>query len=100
MLLAQPRVAAAAAGEAAATERRVRDALTVGGARLVGYEAGEGILRVTWERDGQRSVALVNANLEVVSAGICLSGEDQRFDLASIIGVVNEAPQYARYHDE
>jgi hypothetical protein len=99
-LLIERRDAAAAAREAARAERRLRDALMVGGARLVGYEASEGVLRVTWERDGQRSVTLVNANLDVVSAGICLSGEDQRFDLASIVGVVRDAPQFARYHDE
>jgi hypothetical protein len=99
-LLTERRVAAAQAREAQRAERRLRDALMVGGARLVGYEAGAGVLRVTWERDGRRSVTLVDANLEVVSAGICLSGEDQRFDLASIISVVGEAPQYARYHEE
>jgi hypothetical protein len=99
-LLIERRVAAAAAREAACAERRLRDALMVGGARLVGYEASGGILRVTWERDDQRSVTLVSANLDVVSAGICLSGEDQRFDLASIVGVVRDAPQFARYHGE
>jgi hypothetical protein len=99
-LLVERRAAAAAASEAARAERRLRDALMVGGARLVGYEASEGVLRVTWERDSQRSVTLVNANLGVVSAGVCLSGEDQRFDLASIVGVVRDAPQFARYHDE
>ena len=72
----------------------------VGGARLIGYEISAGVLRVTWERDGQRSVTLVNAGLEVVSAGICLSGEDQRFDLASIVGVVRDAPQFARYESD
>jgi hypothetical protein len=99
-LLSERRVAAAAADQAAHAERRLRDALALGGARLVGYEAGEGVLRVSWERDGQRSITLVDANLQVVSAGICLSGEDQRFDLTSIVGVVRDAPQFARYLDE
>jgi hypothetical protein len=99
-LLAERHVAAAAAREAARAERGLRDALMVGGARLVGYEASECGLRVTWERGGQRSVTLVSASLDVVSAGICLSGEDQRFDLASIVGVVQAAPQFARYADE
>jgi hypothetical protein len=99
-LLIERRAAAAQAREAERVERRLREALMVGGARLVGYEASAGILRVTWERDGQCSVTLVNIGLEVVSAGICLSGEDQRFDLASIIDVVRDAPRFARYHDE
>ena len=72
----------------------------IGGARLIGYETSAGVLRVTWERDGQRSITLINPTLDVVSAGICLSGADQHFDLASIIGVVRDAPQFARYHDE
>ena len=99
-LLAERRVAARAARDAAHTERQLRDALMVGGARLIGYETNAGVLRVIWERAGQRSVTLVNANLDVVSAGICLSGADQHFDLASIIGVVRDAPQFARYADQ
>jgi hypothetical protein len=99
-LLSERRVAAAAINQAAHAERRLRDALRLGRARLNGYEASEGVLRVSWERDGQRSVTLVDANLQVVSAGICLSGADQRFDLASIVGVVRDAPQFARYQDE
>jgi hypothetical protein len=99
-LLAERRHADAAAREAAAAEDRLRATLSIGGARLVGCEASDGILRVTWERDGQRSVTLVNANLDVVSAGICLSGEDGRFDLASIVGVVSDAPQFARYAED
>ena len=90
---------AKAASDTARTERCLRDALIVGGARLIGYETSAGVLRITWEHDGQRSITLVNTNLDVVSAGICLSGEDQRFDLASIIGVVRDAPQFARYED-
>jgi hypothetical protein len=53
-----------------------------------------------WERAGQRHVTLVNAQLCVVSAGICLSGGDQLFDLASIVGVVQDAPDYARWDNE
>jgi hypothetical protein len=99
-LLTERRVAAAATRDSARADRCLRDALMVGGAQLIGYETSAGILRVTWERNGQRSVTLVNANLDVVSAGICLSGADQHFDLASIIGVVRDAPQFARYADE
>jgi hypothetical protein len=99
-LLSARNLAAAATRDATRAERYLRDALMVGGARLIGYETSAGVLRVTWERDGQRSITLVNANLDVVSAGICLSCEDQRFDLASIIGVVRDAPQFARYADE
>ncbi len=80
---------------AASTERRLRHALEVGGARLVDFVAVEEGLRVTWECDGLRSVTLVGADLGVLAAGICLSGEDDRFDLTSIVGVVREAPEHA-----
>lgn len=77
------------------TEQRLRAALELGGARLLGYEPCAAGLRVLWERDGRRSTTLVGANLDVIAAGICLSGEDQRFDLASIVGVVHDAPDFA-----
>jgi len=99
-LLAARRAAAAAARESAGVERRLRNALTIAGARLVGYSVDAGVLRVTWERDGQRSVTLVSAQLDVISAGVCLSGADRRFDLASVVGVVQAAPQFARYEGE
>ncbi len=70
------------------TDRNLRHALEMGGARLIGYEQSRGGLRVTWERNGQRSVTLVDHDLSVVSAGICLSGQDRCFDLTSIVGVV------------
>ena len=108
---AMPGVAGLGPGEQAAyallaartTERaidtRLRAALTLGGARLIGYEPAGDRLRVTWERAGQRSVTLIAPDMTVVSAGVCLSGEDSRFDLASIVGVVREAPAFARYDD-
>ncbi|HEU4324462.1 MAG TPA: hypothetical protein VFS21_15075 [Roseiflexaceae bacterium] len=84
-----------AADISASTEYCLRHALEVGGARLVDFAAIEEGLRVTWERDGLRSVTLVGADLGVLAAGICLSGEDDRFDLTSIVGVVRDAPDYA-----
>jgi hypothetical protein len=84
-------------GSVRGVERRLRRALEIGGARLLGYGYTAHGLRVEWQRDGQRGATLVDGGLNVVSAGICLSGEDQRFDLASIMGVVAEAPDFARY---
>jgi hypothetical protein len=78
-------------------DTRLRAALTLGGAQLIGYESAGDCLRVTWERAGQRSVTLIAQDLSVVSAGICLSGEDSRFDLTSIVGVMGEAPDFARH---
>lgn len=96
-LLAERSAAARAAAARRSTERRLSQALAIGGARLLGYQDAPGGYRVAWERDGVRSVTFVDAGLSVVSAGICLSGEDHRFDLASIVGVVREAPDFARH---
>jgi hypothetical protein len=77
-------------------EHRVRAALETGGAELLGLERSDNSWRVTWERDGQRSVTLIDPKLNVVSSGICLSGEDAKFDLASIVGVVLDSPWFSR----
>lgn len=81
------------------TEQQLRHALEVGGARLLGYALTDHGLQVTWERDGQRSVTLVGTDLSVVSAGVCLSGEEASFDLTSIVGVVLDAPAFARWDE-
>ena len=99
-LLVQRQAGQQAAAEAARTAQRLRHALEVGGARLLGYETSEAGLRVTWERNGQRSVTVIDADLNVVSAGVCLSGEEERFDLPSIVRVVQDAPDYARWQLE
>ena len=82
------------------TDVQLRAALAIGGATLVGYEWAGDLLRVTWERGGQRSVALLAPDLAIVSAGVCLSGQDRRFDLASVVGVVRDAPAFARSAEE
>lgn len=81
-------------------DARLRKALAIGGAQLIGYETSGDLLRVTWEHNGRRSVTLISPELSVMSAGICLSGQDRRFDLASIVSVVSEAPAFARYEDD
>ena len=88
-----------AATMTAEVEGRLRHALGIGGATLLSYEHDGDRIRVAWESAGQRSTTIVDAGLSVVSAGICLSGEDARFDLASVVGVVREAPDYARGDD-
>ena len=41
--------------------------------------------------DGRQFTSSVNKdNLTIQMAGICLSGEDQKFDLASMVGVLRE----------
>jgi hypothetical protein len=75
-----------------AADRRLRDALRHAGAELVDYLERPDGYRVTYEIDGQRHISAIDKrDLTVQVAGICLSGADHHFDLASLVGVLREA---------
>jgi HSP20 family molecular chaperone IbpA len=78
--------------------RRMMQALAHGGAVLSDFTEHGDAYRVTFDLAGTRYVNLVRKDdLSVLSAGICLSGQDQRFDLASMVGVLREARQVGRF---
>lgn len=74
---------------------RMREALVHAGANLDAFwDAGHGIARVRYTFAGQTHTANVNlADLTLVTAGVCLQGRERDFDLASLVGVME---QFAR----
>jgi hypothetical protein len=79
------------------TEARLRAALQHAGADLRDYQEQEDVYRVSYQVDGRRHTSVVRKDdLGVVTAGICLSGGDRHFDLASLIGVLREGDAAGR----
>ncbi|GCE28409.1 hypothetical protein KDA_38930 [Dictyobacter alpinus] len=54
-------------------------------------------LVVEWSEHGQlhRYRSVLDPQLTVVSSGICLSGEDNKFDLTSLVNVMTTSPDWA-----
>jgi hypothetical protein len=78
-------------------EGRLKAALAHAGARLRDYAEQSEVYRVTYDVDGQRHTSVVRKdNLAVVTAGICLSGLDEAFDLGSLVGVLREGAAEGR----
>jgi hypothetical protein len=73
-------------------ENRLRDALRFGGGELVGFETRGDYWLVEWTTStGEPHTSAIAKDLSVVSAGICLSDEDDKFDLQSLVRVVERA---------
>jgi hypothetical protein len=74
-----------------AEERRLEQALELGGANLVRYAQRHGTFEVTYRVDGTTYTSIVSTrDLTVVSSGVCLSGRDRDFDLTSLVSVMKE----------
>lgn len=70
-------------------ESRLRNALKFGGGTLESFADRGDFWLVEWTgRNGERHSSAIAKDFTVVSAGICLSGEDAKFDLQSLVGVV------------
>lgn len=75
------------------TEYRLREALWLGGrAQLQGFQERDKAWLVDWStKDGSHHTSTIaKRDLTVLSAGICLSGKDNDFDLQSLVKVVEQ----------
>jgi hypothetical protein len=74
-------------------EDRLRRALEVGGGSLESFVDRGDYFTTRWSTsDGEQyTSAIQKDSLSVMSAGICLDGEDAKFDLQSLVGVVEQA---------
>jgi hypothetical protein len=77
-------------------EARLKQALQMGGGELQTYRDRPHSWLVEWTTtDGiQHTSEILKSDLTVISAGICLSGEDEKFDLQSLVGVVEGRDEY------
>ncbi|MCP5419050.1 MAG: hypothetical protein H6970_00975 [Gammaproteobacteria bacterium] len=75
---------------------RLRRALDMAGGRLRDYREHDDYWLVEWlSAKGERHTsAIAKRDLTVISAGICLDGEDRRFDLQSLVGVMEQRPDW------
>jgi hypothetical protein len=79
-------------------QERLEHALAKGDARLHSYseltnpDGSIGSLVVEWSEHGQtyRYRSNIDARMNVVSSGICLSGQDRDFDLTSLVHVMTD----------
>ena len=73
-------------------EGRLADALTHAGGKMLAFLERADAYTVTYQIGNQQHISTVRKDdLTVITAGICLSGRDRDFDLASLVGVMRES---------
>lgn len=82
----------------ASTEGRLNAAVRHAGGSLQSYiERADGFT-LTFSVDGTNHTSVVDRNMQVRAAGVCLSGQDKQFDLASLVSVLREGQRTNRIH--
>ena len=78
--------------QAATMEGRIKIALEHADASLHRFMEHKDALTISWvTRSGGHYTATVQKNdLRVISSGVCLSGQDKKFDLTSLVSVMEE----------
>ncbi len=79
---------------------RIENALKHAGAELDSFWYTDGKQRASVRFKVGEDTHVVEfhpSDLSIISAGICLSGEDSKFDLSSLIGVLREADEKYQY---
>jgi hypothetical protein len=75
-------------------EDRFADALTHAGAKFHSYSKRGGAYVVRYDVDGREVVSTVkDDDFSIITAGLCLQGQDSKFDLTSLVSVMREGRQ-------
>ena len=75
-------------------ENRIKAAGERAGGNYISYsDLNNNEIKVSYEVDGKTITSTLSDDLNVMSAGICLSGGDRAFDLQSVVTVVKEAQE-------
>lgn len=70
--------------------RSIEKALRIGDAELLGCAEVDNGYRVQWRKGGMILTSVVDRNLSVITAGVCLSGKEKQQDLTSLASLMAE----------